>query len=96
MKIPRERSPVARDPRYRSRQWQAIRLYIIARDGGCVVCRATTRLEVDHIIRPEDGGSFFDEANLRTLCALHHRRRTARALMARRGRRPRTKRLRRW
>jgi 5-methylcytosine-specific restriction endonuclease McrA len=87
---------VATDPRYRTHRWQQLRLYIIGRDGGCLVCRATTRLEIDHIVRPEDGGDFWDENNLRVLCHLHHRRRTARAAVARRRALRPSKRLQRW
>jgi 5-methylcytosine-specific restriction endonuclease McrA len=90
---------VSRDPRYDGYKWKLTRAYIRSRDGGCVVCGATEGLEVDHVVRPEDGGPFYDEANLRTLCGLHHRRKTANAVMVRRGQRPRPrsrKRLQRW
>ena len=59
-------------PRYKSRAWLAVRKQVLARDGqrcqiqaaGCLG-RAT---EVDHIIRPEDGGSELHMTNLRASC----------------------------
>jgi 5-methylcytosine-specific restriction endonuclease McrA len=76
---------VAKAPRlYDTYRWKLVRAYVRLRDGGCVVCGVTEGLEVDHIVRPEDGGDPYSEENLRTLCGLHHRRRTARAAAARR------------
>lgn len=65
------------DPR-----WQAARTAALARDGhACTQCHRTRGrgviLDVDHIIewtrRPDLA---FDLANLRTLCRLHHNRKT--------------------
>jgi 5-methylcytosine-specific restriction endonuclease McrA len=65
---------------YSSTAWKRTRAAVRARDGGCVVCGTTTGpLDVDHVIpwaqRPDLA---YDPANLRTLCRLHHNRKTAR------------------
>lgn len=57
---------------YDSPAWRRVRLVVLARDGG--LCQIRDRDcdldagEVDHIIRPEDGGAWYDEANLRAAC----------------------------
>ena len=62
------------DPR-----WTTITKLVKARDGYCcVVCsRAARILDVDHIVewtkRPDLA---FEPTNLRTLCRLHHNRKT--------------------
>ena len=60
------------DPRYKTPEWRALRLRVLARDlhvcqirgDGCTI-RATP---VDHIVSPHEGGDFWDEANLRAAC----------------------------
>lgn len=65
------------DPR-----WTAVRHAVLARDGwACLVCRRGrqhgTILDVDHVIAwAERPDLAFDLANLRTLCRLHHNRKT--------------------
>ena len=60
-------------PRYRTRAWRAIRLAVLRRDGFECQLRCSTRCRgiansVDHTVRPEDGGDFYDLANLRACC----------------------------
>jgi len=63
--------------------WKTTRTRIIERDSHqCTAtrqdlarCPETTNLEVDHIIRPELGGTD-DDSNLTTLCHWHHNRKT--------------------
>ena len=51
----------------------------------CTVNTSRPRsLHVDHIIEVSDGGLFWDPANLRTLCWLHHGAKT-RLVMANRS-----------
>lgn len=58
---------------YRSPQWQRLRLHVLERDGWRCRLQMAKCTEVadqvDHIVRPDDGGSFFDPANLRASCA---------------------------
>jgi 5-methylcytosine-specific restriction endonuclease McrA len=57
---------------YGARAWRAVRLVVLARDGH--LCRiqgprcTLNATEVDHIVRPEDGGAWYDPANLRASC----------------------------
>lgn len=71
------RPPASWASLYRSARWRALRAKIIKRDGGCVVCGHDKGLVVDHII-PHRGNEelFYDEENLQTLCAFHHRIKT--------------------
>lgn len=78
--------------------WDTVRWRILARDGHrCTAvmrdgarCPATTGLEVDHIGDRRD----HSEANLQTLCAWHHKRKTASESAAGRRRSPRERRAR--
>lgn len=78
--------------------WDAIRRRILARDSHqCTAmmrdgsrCPTTTGLEVDHI---GDRRNHTD-ANLQTLCAWHHKRKTAGESAAARRRSPRERRAR--
>ena len=86
-----DRGEMTIDPRYHTQRWQKLRAMVIRRDGGrCVIngCQVDTterhRLHVDHIIEVRDGGAFWDETNLQTLCQPHHRAKTLDA----RARRP--------
>lgn len=61
-----------------TRRWQALRMAVLERDGwACVQCRATRRLEVDHIqpvrARPDLA---FNPRNCQVLCASCHTRKT--------------------
>lgn len=66
-------------PVLRTKRWKVLRHQILERDGwACVVCgQRRGRLEVDHVqaVRgaPERA---FDPANLQTLCAPCHTRKT--------------------
>ena len=78
------------DSPYKTTQWRKLRPVIYARDGGrCQVrdvCDGTKVLDeydVDHIIPWNEGGSWFDPANLRTSCwACNRRRGTKRMQLA--------------
>lgn len=57
---------------YGSRKWDRVRAHVLERDGYlCQVklkrCRVKANT-VDHIVRPEEGGAEYDEANLRASC----------------------------
>jgi 5-methylcytosine-specific restriction endonuclease McrA len=53
--------------------WQKLRAKVKARDRhGCIVCGATTKLSVHHIVPARYGGSDTLD-NLVTLCSRHHR-----------------------
>ena len=62
-----------RGRKWSGRAWEEIRQRALRRDGyrcsieGC----PNTRLEVDHIVPLEEGGTD-DLGNLRTLCRYHH------------------------
>lgn len=61
-----------------TRRWQVLRHQILERDGWkCRCCGERKRLEVDHVqavrIAPERS---FDPANLQTLCARCHTKKT--------------------
>jgi len=64
----------------RSRQWKALRLIALRRDGFlCVECRAPGRLEVDHIKPVRTAPELaFELSNLQSLCARCHGAKTAR------------------
>jgi 5-methylcytosine-specific restriction endonuclease McrA len=80
-----------RDARYDTARWRRLRDRVVARDGyRCTVAGCTTNtsrprsLHVDHVIEVSDGGLFWDLANLKTLCWLHHGAKT-RLVMANRA-----------
>ncbi len=71
------------DPRYKSGRWQKLRAQVIKRDGAyCSIplCSADLsqpgQTQVDHIHEVKDGGAFWDPANLRVVCLLHHKAKT--------------------
>ena len=69
--------PAVKDPR----RWRRLRRRILDRDGWrCRECGRAGRLEVDHVKRVQDGGAWWDEANLWALCRNHHFRKSAREL----------------
>ena len=55
------------------RRWQVVRRAALDRDGWrCRACGKAGVLEVDHVVRIEDGGSEYDLANCQTLCRSCH------------------------
>lgn len=73
----------ARDPRYSTARWQALRRQAIRRDGNrCAVsgCRSDMSrkgmVHADHIIEARDGGPFWELSNIQVLCELHHNAKT--------------------
>lgn len=68
-------------PFYRSKAWLGARAAVLKRDGyRCATPRCSQRARhVDHILARAKGGAALDPANLRSLCASCHSRKTARA-----------------
>jgi 5-methylcytosine-specific restriction endonuclease McrA len=65
--------PGASRPALNKSCWQKLRAQAKARDGhACRMCGGGMRLQVHHIVRPQDGGSDALE-NLVTLCSPCHR-----------------------
>jgi 5-methylcytosine-specific restriction enzyme A len=67
------------DPRYHTKRWQQLRVQVIRRDGKrCAYPYCTSDMDlpfmihVDHIVEVDDGGPFWDPANLQTFCKPHH------------------------
>ena len=63
---------------YRTSRWKALRWQVLQRDNfRCVVCKARSPLEVDHIkairVAPELA---YEITNLQTLCRRCHSRKT--------------------
>jgi 5-methylcytosine-specific restriction endonuclease McrA len=60
------------DPRYNTTAWRKVRLLVLDRDRGLCQMhgRKCTRYatQVDHVVAIEDGGAFYDVANLRAAC----------------------------
>jgi ATP-dependent DNA helicase RecQ len=54
-------------------QWAKLRAAVRERDGGCVRCGSTVRLEVHHVLPLVEGGSN-EPGNLITLCRRCHGR----------------------
>ena len=51
------------------KRWRRVRWAALKRDGWrCVKCGKAGVLEVDHILRIEDGGPEYDLANCQSLC----------------------------
>ncbi|WP_336250955.1 HNH endonuclease [Stomatohabitans albus] len=65
------------DPFYGSTRWYTIRARHLAEEPQCRLCGSTRRLQVDHIIARQDGGTD-DPWNLQTLCIYCHSRKTYR------------------
>lgn len=60
------------------RKWAVVRRAALDRDGWrCRACGKAGRLQVDHILRLEDGGEPYDLDNLQSLCIGCHRDKTA-------------------
>ena len=55
--------------RVAGRRWKLLRRAVLERDGWrCRKCGKSGVLEVDHILRIEDGGPEFDPENCQALC----------------------------
>jgi hypothetical protein len=52
-----------------------IKEFILQRDGHCIICGSTTKLEVDHKVALENGGTN-DIGNLAALCDVCHTKKT--------------------
>jgi 5-methylcytosine-specific restriction endonuclease McrA len=67
---------------YDSAAWRRVRVVVLERDGHlCQIRGRRCELnagEVDHIIRPEDGGAWYDPDNLRASCGPCNRARGGR------------------
>jgi 5-methylcytosine-specific restriction protein A len=67
---------------YNTPAWRAVRLVVLERDGWLCRIRGPKCLldatEVDHIIRPADGGALYDPDNLRASCGPCNRARGGR------------------
>lgn len=64
---------MAKDKRYHTTLWRTLREEVFTRDGYTCQLRGKTcngkAQQVDHIVRPADGGEFFELGNLRASCA---------------------------
>lgn len=70
---------------YQLADWRGLRRRIFERDGWrCRTCGRAGRLECDHIKNWRDGGAFWEENNLQTLCRGCHIEKTRREVAARR------------
>lgn len=67
-----------RDPRYNTTRWKTLRRSQLRKQPWCQAptCNNPAN-EADHIIRPRDGGNFYDRNNLQSLCKGCHSRKTA-------------------
>ena len=74
-------------PLYKCKKWYQKRAQVLSRDPICtwvedgVSCpRLSTVCDhvIDAVVWMAHGGDFYNESNLRGLCAIHHSRRTAR------------------
>lgn len=59
--------------RYKTSAWRAVRRSVLIRDGYMCRLKVAKRCRgwansVDHTVRPEDGGAFYDPANLKACC----------------------------
>jgi 5-methylcytosine-specific restriction endonuclease McrA len=70
-------NPSANTRTLTGRQRSTIRHKQLRREPQCRVCGTTKNLEADHIIPIADGGAWYAEENLQTLCDVHHAAKTA-------------------
>ena len=65
---------------YSSRTWRAVRAAQLGTHPLCLMCKAEGRLTaatvVDHVTEIKQGGDRFNPANLQSLCASCHARKT--------------------
>lgn len=65
---------------YSSRAWRAARAVQLAKHPLCTACKTEGRLTaatmVDHVTEIKQGGDRFDPANMQSLCAPCHARKT--------------------
>ena len=75
------------DQRYHTPAWQALRTYVLDRDGWQCQIRAKDCTHVatcvDHIDPAVEGGAFYDPANVRASCTGCNARRGLRLAMRR-------------
>lgn len=65
--------------------WRKAQQHHLAYYPYCEVCGTHDDLEVDHILRPIDGGALYDDSNLQTLCTTHHKEKEIEYSRARRA-----------
>lgn len=74
-------SKICMDTFNRNNTWYFVRKDVLRRDKyKCSICKKRFKkaeLDVDHIIPIQMGGTFFEKANLRTLCKSCHRAKTS-------------------
>lgn len=67
---------------YNSSRWRKAAKRHKEANPICVKCEAEGRVSpaqfTDHIVRIEDGGDPFDDANLQSLCEFHHNQKSGR------------------
>jgi 5-methylcytosine-specific restriction enzyme A len=66
---------------YNSHRWQIQRRRVLFEQPLCECGMIAT--DVDHIVAYEDGGNFWDRANMQGLCASCHSAKTSREVRAR-------------
>ena len=64
-------------------EWLKKRREILDRDGKCLECGSTERLEVDHRVPVYEGGAELDSENLRVLCHECHKNKTRKEVFER-------------
>lgn len=74
---PPSRNTKRSDAFYGSARWYTLRARHLNEEPQCRRCGSTNRLQVDHIVAREDGGTD-DPWNLQTLCIYCHSRKTYR------------------
>lgn len=79
---PRHRHTPATSRVYSSKRWRVLRLRTLRRYPLCAECGALAT-EVDHVTPIEEGGQPWAPANLQSLCATCHGRKTAGEVRAR-------------
>lgn len=82
----KERKPFERERSnqkfYNSARWRKVARLHKEANPLCVKCKAEGRTSpaefTDHIVRLEDGGDPFNDANLQSLCGFHHNQKSGR------------------
>jgi 5-methylcytosine-specific restriction protein A len=69
-------APKEAEPFYSSKEWVALRDFVLKRDGEVCIDKGQGKCEgrpyVDHIIEIRDGGELLDPENCTVRCARHH------------------------